>query len=307
MKQPKAAVRRRAVEGSALPDGNLCVRKGYGMHATIEGLSTVARHELRGALRGRMLLGFAALFTLLSLGITLAGLGGSGQVLVQGFARTGVSLLGIAVYLLPLLGLVVGAAAFGSEDGGTELLVAQPVERWEVLLGRVIGLCAALALVAAAGYGAAAALVLARVGVAGIGGYLLVAGGSTAVGLAGVTVGVLLGVVARRRGAAVGWALGVWFAAAVLYDLAAIGVLQVVGSGEPGGWLVAILAANPIDGVRTMGLVSLGADVLLGPTGAALHRLMGPLGGGAWVAASLVAWVALPVVVAARLYARRDF
>lgn len=270
-------------------------------------LLTVAAHELRGAARSRVLLGFALLFTALCLGIALAGLAGSGELLVQGFTRTGVSLLGIAVYLLPLMGMILGASAFGGEDGGNELVLAQPVGRGRVMLGRTLGLAGALGVAAVAGFGLAGVLVGWRAGMQGVGGYLLVAAGTLAAGLAGVSVGVLLGIAARRRGAAVGWALTLWFAAAVLYDLAAIAMLQLLGSGEPGGWLVTILALNPIDGVRAMGLIALGADVLLGPTGAALRGMMGVWGGGGWVALSLVAWIAVPLVVTAALYRRRDF
>lgn len=279
----------------------------FAMLTHTEAVLTIARQEIRGTLRGRMMVGFAALFTILCLGVALAGLGGSGRVLVQGFTRTGVSLLAISVYLLPLLGLILAANAFGSEDGGSELVLAQPVDRAHVLLGRTLGLAGSLVAVAASGFGVAGLLVALQVGVAGLGGYLLVVAGAVCVGLAGLSVGVLLGIAARRRGAAVGWALTVWFAAAVLYDLAAIAVLQVVGSGQPGGWLVAILALNPTDGVRTLGLVALGADVLLGPTGAALRAMMGPWGGGAWVAVSLALWTILPLVLATALYRRRDF
>jgi hypothetical protein len=84
-------------------------------------------------------------------------------------------------------------------------------------------------------------------------------------------------------------------------------LLQLTGTGEPGPWLVAILAANPIDGVRALSLISLGADVLLGPTGAALQRLLGAGSGGALVVASLLWWVALPPAVAAWIFGRRDF
>ena len=68
----------------------------------------------------------------------MAGLAASGQLLVQGFTRTAVSLLSLALYLLPLVGLVLGAHAFGAQDGGTELLLAQPIAR-HVLLGRCLG------------------------------------------------------------------------------------------------------------------------------------------------------------------------
>jgi Cu-processing system permease protein len=228
-------------------------------------------------------------------------------VLVQGFVRTAVSLLTLSLYLLPLLGLVIGAQAFGAEDGGTELLLVQPVSRAEVLMGRAFGLGAALGGVALFGFGLAGLLVGLTAGWAGVGGYLIVAGGSTLVGLTSLAVGILIGTVARRRAAAIGGALAAWLFAAVLYDLLAIALLQFTGTGEPGPYLVALLALNPIDGLRALGLVSLGADVLLGPTGAAMQRAMGP-GGGAWfIITWALAWCALPLAAAARVWARRDF
>lgn len=267
----------------------------------------IARQEVRSALRGRMLLGFGLIFTVLCLGIALAGLGGSGQIMVQGYTRTAVSLLAVSVYLLPLFGLILGASAFGNEDGGTELVLAQPIGRTQVLIGRAFGLAAALSATGLLGFAVAGVLVGAQTGTAGLAGYLLVAGGATAVGIAGLSPGMLVGIAARRRGAAVGWALTFWFVAAVLYDLVAIGILQVVGSGHPGPWLVGILVVNPIDGVRTLGLVGLGADVLLGPTGAALSRMMGVWGGSGLVIASLICWMAAPLAATAALYRRRDW
>jgi Cu-processing system permease protein len=267
----------------------------------------VAGAEYRSALASRLVQGFGAVFALLAVAIAVAGLAASGQVLVQGFTRTAVSLLSLALYLLPLVGLVLGAHAFGVEDGGTELLLAQPIGRGSVLLGRTAGLAAALTLVALIGFGLAGVVVLLGAGAAGAAGYLLVAGGSTVVGLAGLALGVLLGVRARRRLAAVAMAMVAWVVLALLFDFAAIALLQFAGDGQPGPLLLALLAANPIDGMRAIGLVSLGADVLLGPTGAALSRLMGPSGGTLLVATALAAWCVVPLALAARVFSRRDF
>ncbi|HEU4700455.1 MAG TPA: ABC transporter permease subunit [Gemmatimonadales bacterium] len=267
----------------------------------------IAAAELRAALAGRLVQAFGALFALLALAIAVAGLGASGQLLVQGFTRTAVSLLTLALYLLPLLGLVVGANAFGAEDGGTELLLAQPVARTDVVLGRGLGLAAALALVGTAGFGLAGAVVGAVAGPEGLAGYLLVAAGATGVGLVGLALGVLLGALARRRSTAVGAALAAWLVLAVLYDLAAIVVLQFVGDGQPGPVLLALLALNPLDGIRALALTMLGADVLLGPTGAAMQRLLGESRGAILVLATLAAWLALPAWGACAVYRRRDF
>lgn len=276
------------------------------MTGRTDAVLVIAGHELRAALRGRMIPAFALLFAALAIVIALAGLAGSGRLLVQGFTRTSVSLLTLGLYLLPLLGALLGAAAFSADDGGTELLLAQPITRADALLGRTLGLAAALAMVSLAGFGAAAILVLARAGGGGFGGFAFVALASTLVAQIGLAVGVLIGVRARRRGAAVGWALACWFAAAVLYDIASIAVLQLAGNGQPGPWLLALLAANPIDGLRALGLVRLGADVLLGPTGAALQRLLGGAAGAALVGASAVAWIAAPLAAASWAWARRD-
>jgi Cu-processing system permease protein len=274
---------------------------------TTTAFRTIAGHELRTVLRGRMIQAFAALFAVLCIGITLAGLGATGQLLVQGFTRTTLSLLTLALYLLPLLGAILGAAAFSREDGGTELLLAQPVGRGEALLGRLLGLAAALLLVATAGFGAAGALVIVRASTNGLGVYLAVAAGAALAGCIGLGIGALIGVLTRGRGAAVGWALAAWFAAAVLYDLACIAVLQVAGNGQPGPWLVALLALNPLDGIRTLGILALGADVLLGPTGAALQRSMGAGGGALWVAASSIVWLGAPLAAATWVFRRQDF
>ena len=276
------------------------------MSAAIRAALVVAAAEFRAALAGRLVQGFGVVFALMALAIAGAGLAASGQVVVQGFTRTAVSLLSLALYLLPLVGLVLGAHAFGVEDGGTELLLAQPIARGTVLVGRTLGLAATLVLVAALGFGLAGLVVLAGAGVEGLAGYALVAVGSTVVGLSGLALGVLLGVRARRRLSAVAMALVAWVVLAVLFDFGAIALLQFVGDGEPGPMLLVLLAANPIDGMRALGLVGLGADVLLGPTGAALSKLLGPSGGAALVGAALLAWCTVPLAVAARSYRRRD-
>ena len=270
-------------------------------------LLIVAAAECRSAFAGRLVQAFAALFAILAVAIALAGLSASGQLVVQGFTRTAVSLITLALYFLPLVGLVLGAHAFGSEDGGTELLLAQPIGRTTALLGRTLGLMASLVIISLVGFGLAGLIVAASAGTSGLLGYVLVALGSTVVGCAGLAFGVCLGVVARRRAAAIGAALIAWVMLAVLLDFAAIALLQFIGDGEPGALLLALLAINPIDGMRALALVGLGADVLLGPTGSALARLVAPSRGGLLVVSAMLAWCVIPLWWAARAYQRRDF
>ena len=59
--------------------------------------------------------------------------------------------------------------------------------------------------------------------------------------------------------------------------------------------------------MRALGLVTLGADVLLGPTGAAMQQFLGDNGGGIAVVASIILWSGLALGLAVRRYQRRDF
>lgn len=266
----------------------------------------LAAFELRATLRGKMLPAFAVLFAIVAAGLALAGLGGSGQLLVQGFTRTAVSLMTVGYYIMPLLGLLLGAMAFAANSAAMEAIAAQPVGITELVLGRALGLLGAIVLVVLAGFGSAMLFIAASAGPAGIGGFVLVALGSVLAGAAGLAVGILLGVVSRSRLGAMGGAIAAWLFAAVVFDLIAIGVLQLVGDGQPGRWLLALLGSNPLDGLRAVSLVQLGADVLLGPAGAALERMLGGAAGLLFVAASLTLWIAVPLAAAVTLSARRD-
>jgi Cu-processing system permease protein len=267
---------------------------------------TVAGRELRAALRGRLIASFGALFALLAVGIALAGLGGSGQVLVQDFTRTAASLLNLSLYLFPLLGLILGAAAFSGAGGDLELLVAQPITRWSVLTGHLLGLLGAVSAVALVGFGAAGLLVALRVGTAGLGGYAIVAGVSLLTAAIGLGIGALLGILLRGGTAAVGWALAVWLYFAMVFDLALIGTLQVVGDARPGLGVAAALALNPVDALRAIALVRLDAELLLGPAGATLLGVYGRGVGFAVLAVATAFWLVAPGALAGVLFSRRD-
>lgn len=266
----------------------------------------VARHELRVALRGRLIPTFAAILAVLALGISLTGLSASGQLLVQGFTRTSVSLLNLGVYLLPLFGLLIGAAAFGGDDANVEMLLAEPVSRGDALAGRLLGLAGGMLLVSLVGYGGAGVLIAVATAGAGLDSYLLVALCTTLVGIVGLMAGSLIGVWTRGRNSALGWALAAWLVASILYDLASIAILQFFGSGRPGPLLVALLTFNPVDGMRALALQQLGSDVLLGPTGTALRNAFGAYGT-LWIVGSATVWLAATLFAARTVFMRRDF
>lgn len=267
----------------------------------------LAADEFRTAFRAPLIVGLSALFSLLALGISVAGLGAAGSILVQGYLRTAVSLLSLALYLIPLIGLLAGAIAFAASRGELELLLAQPIGRGEVLVGRSLGLLGALAVAIAAGFAAPGLVVAVIAGSSGLSSFLLVAAGSLLVGIVALECGILIGVHASGRGSAAAYAIGAWLVVVVVYDLGAIALLQVMGSGEAGPALLGILALNPLDAVRTALTVQLGAETLMGPSGFALRRLLSGTGAAWFGGAVVAAWLAVPAIVAWRKFDRTDF
>lgn len=267
----------------------------------------LAADEFRTAFRGPLVAGMATLFGLLALGISLAGLGASGSLVFQGYLRTAVSLLSLALYVIPLLGLISGAIAFAASRGELELLLSQPIGRHEVLAGRAFGLAAALAVAVAAGFTAPGIIVAVLAGPSGLSAFLLVATATLLVGIVALGFGILIGIYAGSRASAAAYAIAAWLVAVVVYDLGAITLLQVAGSGGAGPVLLGILALNPLDAVRTLVMVELGAETLMGPSGFALRRLLSGPGAALVGAAALIGWFSVPAVLSWRKFTRSDF
>ena len=97
----------------------------------------------------------------------------------------------------------------------------------------------------------------------------------------------------------------VWSVLVVGVDLIAIGLLAILPAGNPSWPLSLLLALDPIDLARVLGMGLFNADGISGPTGAALRELLGGTGAAALVTA-LLGWTALPLGWAARRLARSD-
>jgi Cu-processing system permease protein len=121
----------------------------------------VGARELREALRGRWFVAAAASFFALSLGLSLLGLSGAQRSGLAGFDRTTASLLNLALVFVPLLTFSVGALGIAGEieDGSLAMLLAQPLGRAEVFVGKLLGLLAAIWIALLAGFGATGVIV----------------------------------------------------------------------------------------------------------------------------------------------------
>jgi Cu-processing system permease protein len=267
-----------------------------------------ARVELALAVRSRWTRVFAAVFAALALAVAGSGYVVSGGLGVQDFARTAVSLVQLVLLLVPLTALLIGVVSLAPEREA-EILFSQPVPRWAILLGRLLGLLAALAAAQGVGLGAAGVVVFSQSGPEGLGGYVALALGSLALTAIFLGFAALIAVrsLGRGKSRALAVALVTWFVAVVLFDLAALGAASFLPSGAASRLLILSVIANPVDAVRTGALLAIEGAAAFGAASLAFLRFTGgPARGAVLLAGSILLWATVPACLAMRRIGRTD-
>ncbi|MEI6667517.1 MAG: ABC transporter permease subunit [Acidobacteriota bacterium] len=268
-----------------------------------------ARQELTLAVRSRWTQIFAGVFACLALVVAVSGYilsGGSG---VQDFARTAASLVQLVLLLVPLTALLLGVLSLASDPGSAELLFSQPVPRGVILVGRVLGLLAALVAAQMMGFGLAGLAIYSQAGDDGISGFLVVIGASvvlTAVCL-NLAAWITAGNIGRRRSRALAMALVLWFSLVVLFDLVVLGAASFLRSGTASRVLIVSALVNPVDAARTGALLAIEGTAAFGAASLALLRFTGGAAQALLlVGVSLAAWLVIPLLLAFRRLSKTD-
>lgn len=268
------------------------------------GFRSLLRFELSRARRARTLSWFAIGFALASLAITLVGLSAGGAIEVQGFARTSMSLMQLVLWLVPLIALLLGSSV-GAECLEMEMVMALPASRRQLLLARWTAWFLALGGAMLVGLGVAGAAIGLLAGGADAWRFLRLVAIAETVLAVHLALGLWIGVAARSRVRAIALGVLAWLVLVIVMDLAAIGLLAVLPRGHSAWGLSALLLIDPVDAARTLAISLLQADVVAGPMGAALRKVLG--GYGVWLlATAMLAWIVVPLIGAGRRFARSD-
>ena len=277
-----------------------------GWRARTARMLPIAGKEVRDGFTNRWLIAYSILLGGLGLAATATGLDSASGLAIQAFGRTTATLMNLCLLLSPLVAVVMGAALIaGEQERGTlEHLLAQPLTRAELLLGKHLGLLAALTAATVAGFVPAGLAIAVAAGPAVLGHYLLFPTIAALAGAAMAAVGVLISVTSRSAVHAQGMAMVTWFAFVLLYDLVLMGSLAI--SGMPAQWLAAALVANPVDAARVLGVLALEPDLyLLGPAGSFLTTRLSAAGTASLLIGALVIWGLVPVGMAAMKFSIR--
>lgn len=268
----------------------------------------IAGKEIRDGLRNRWVVAITMLLALFALTLAFLGSAPTGAVKVSSLTVTVVSLSSLTIFLLPLIALLLSYDAIvGEHERGTlALLLAYPVARWQVIVGKFLGHVTTLALATVAGYGAAGAALAATssAGPEAWAAFAALIASSILLGAAFIAIGYLVSALVNDRGTAGGLAIGVWLLFVLIFDMGVLGLLVAdQGRTVTAHMLTWLLLLNPTDAFRLLNLTGTpDVRVLAGMSGMAADAAFGA----AALVAALVLWALVPLAGAITLFARRQ-
>lgn len=276
-------------------------------NSTWQRIRIVAREEYRRALETRWLFGFTVLFAALVLGLSYFGLAQSREVGFQGFARVTLSLMNLVLLIVPLTGLMLGVTSIAGSADSLALMLAQPVRRSEVLLGRFLGLGGALTAAQALGFGGGGVVVALNAGFGQMPGFVTLTVLSMTLGWLTIATSLMIASIWPDRLQAMSIALLLWLGLVIAYDLGVLGATALMRGTPLQVVLFPALLANPVDLARVLVTLAVGSGALFGPTSAVLAGMFGSTGGIVLGVAVLLVETTVPLLIAARVFSRRDW
>lgn len=211
-----------------------------------------------------------------------------------------ISLLNIVLIVVPLVSLVFSTIHFYNAYEFIELLAAQPVRRSAIIWSQFLGLGVALLIAVWIGVGVPVALYAPTA----TGWVLLIA--ATALTVVFTAIALLASVCTRDKARGIGLSLLLWFYFTMLYDALVLFILFSFADYPLEKATLALAALNPIDLARVIVLLQMDISALMGYTGALFREWLGSNWGILTTTCILLVWAIIPMLLAVRIFKKKD-
>jgi Cu-processing system permease protein len=272
----------------------------------IANIHAITKKELRDALRNRWFVIFTVAFAGIAFALSALLQPGGTSLRVMSYSRTAASLINLVLLFVPLIGLTLGAAnlAGDRETGALSYLLAQPVSRVEVLLGKYLGVAGALLATLTLGFGVAGVALVLQGTIQDAGSYLFTVMLAYLLALAMLSLGFLLSSLAKKTTTALGGALFLWLFLVFIGDLGIMGTS--VSMQLPIETVFYAAVVNPLQMFKIASILSIQANLeVLGPAGLYATDQFGglllPL-----LLVGLLTWIILPLSAAITAFSRQE-
>jgi Cu-processing system permease protein len=234
-------------------------------------------------------------------------LAGAGIAGFAGFGRTAASLINLVLLIVPLMALTIGAQSLAAEQERSTLayLLAQPVTRLEVFLGKYLGLLLSLLASLALGFGIAGIVMAFNgAGASSPMAYIRLVSQTFLLSLTMLSVGFLISALTRRAGVAIGIGLFLWLTFVFLGDLGLMGTA--IALKLPIEQLFLLALANPLQVFKMAAILDINATLdILGPAGIFAMQEFGRRLRYVFLGVMLL-WIVAPAVLAYFRFANKN-
>lgn len=267
----------------------------------------LVRFQVRVLLRGTAALVAIVAFAVIAGIVALVGLGSFRQVGLGSVGPAAASFVNIALLLPTAEAIVLAAMAVTTDrDGGFQaMLRARGVAVPAIVVATWAATTAATWISLLAGFGVVALILAGNVPAQDLATFTALLLVMLATSAAAAAIGVAIGALARSRLQAALGGIATWFALALGFDLAIVGLGVLLRLGEVA--VVGAILADPFTSGRVAALLILDSQGgVLGPVGAYLLDAVGRTGAIAMLLVVVGAWTLVPIALASTVIADRS-
>jgi Cu-processing system permease protein len=271
-------------------------------------LITICQKEFKDGLRNRWIVAISLIFALLAIGLAYFGSAAAGRVGFSSLPTTIISLASLAVFIIPLIALMLSYDSLVGEDenGTLLLLLSYPLSRWQLVLGKMLGHGLILAFSTLLGFGAAALVMGLFSDTTGwaalIPAFALFILSAILLGWIFIAFAYVISAVVTEKSRAAGLSLFLWFLFVLVFDLGLLGLLVGTKGKVDAQLFPYLLLLNPTDIFRLVNISYFAQDQLSGLMAIAQHVRLGT----GTLLITLTGWLLLPILLSLWLFNRRE-
>jgi Cu-processing system permease protein len=233
-------------------------------------ITAIAVKEFRDGIRNRWILSICIILSILAIGLTYFGAAAAGKVGFTSLSTTIVSLASLAVFIIPLIALMLAYDGIVGEDesGTLLLLMTYPLSRWQLILGKMLGQGSILAVSITIGFGSSALLIVffspSTHWQSIIFPYSVFIGSAIILGWVFIAIAYVVSCSVSEKSKAAGIALILWFIFVLVFDLGLLGALVTTQGDLNEQVFPYLLLLNPTDIFRLINISSFSDQNLSG-------------------------------------------
>lgn len=233
----------------------------------------LAREEFLGSLKNRWLIVYSLSYLLLALSLSPFSVEGLNILGMKAVGRVLSSLINLSLYLVPLISLLTSAISIvgDRETNFMEWIFSKPINEFQYIIGKFLGLSGAISLATLIGFGLASWFVILFLPPEDVTKYFQLILLAITLAMVFIPLGLYISNLSRTRYQALGTAFFLWFFMVFIFDLFIMGFIE---SYVKDPLLASILGvSNPVEAIRILMIKSIDPDLtFLGFTGVFILR-----------------------------------